>query len=180
MDLFTVTDCNSIIILLRDLGRDEAARKIWSAYIDTHREDPARLDIADSFQIQKMVEGFSEALLKGRRAASPLPTLSMALLRFGTDASDKRDEEVAVNASVDDLYELFTSTSGDELVDVVTGALFWQKVVNATSEQQAMTGRAEEALRRVGRTSRLNKLRVESMYRVRVEDHDESDVRQSE
>jgi hypothetical protein len=60
----------------------------------------------------------------------------------------------------DKLAELFRKRSGDELKQIVQGALFFRNVGNADERMKALTQMAERALRSIATKSLMNAKRV--------------------
>ncbi|MBV9560206.1 MAG: hypothetical protein JOY90_07065 [Bradyrhizobium sp.] len=81
------------------------------------------------------------------------------------------EEKLALLAQVPeaDYMALFESASGEQLDRVVSSALTYRQISNATNNMTTVIAKAEGALRTIGRKSRLNALRLQK-YGVSLDD----------
>ena len=79
------------------------------------------------------------------------------------------DKDLAAVASLheDDYYNLFKNNSGDRLYQLVSSALFFDRIVNASASQKEISNRARRALIRIGFESPINARRVRK-YGIRI------------
>jgi hypothetical protein len=101
------------------------------------------------------------------------PDPAILLDRIGTNQSwNSADIQFLASLDADDFYRIFKSERGRKLRNVLYGALYFQRVVNADDAMKAITRNAEEAFRKIGAESPLNASRVKQ-YAVVVERPDE-------
>src|SRR5581483_7721305 len=79
-----------------------------------------------------------------------------------------RDLDLLAALSADDYERIFMQCTGDRLHAVVSAALHFSRIGNATPSMQAITKNARTALQRIAGQSPLNAMRVQK-YGVRVD-----------
>ncbi len=85
--------------------------------------------------------------------------------------SSWNDRDIATLAAVpvDEYYKMFKEHSKDELSKLLSAALEFDRIGNATAPMREISKRAREALKRIGGESLLNARRVRK-YGVVIED----------
>ena len=158
---------NGTVILFRALGEPEAATRMIAHYVCTHSDNREMLDLSfDSFvsdvRDPEVIAAFAEALASLRYQRKPEEILLS--IKGGWN-----DKDLAAVASLheDDYYNLFKNNSGDRLYQLVSSALFFDRIVNASASQKEISNRARRALIRIGFESPINARRVRK-YGIRI------------
>ncbi|RLJ64756.1 P-loop NTPase fold protein [Sulfurisoma sediminicola] len=165
----SVGEINSVVSLLRDFSRDDLADKLIDDFVAANSDRRERFDLS-----QRFPGDLYDSVLEGRlnaehaRLSKPKP-LADALNTLGSnDGWSKSDEEAVLAASEDDLYDLVTKTHGADLPRYIRACLSFRRISNADEGQRKIIEKMENVLRRVGASSRLNRLRVERLYGVKL------------
>jgi len=92
------------------------------------------------------------------------------LLRIAkTDSSSEEDYILLARQTADDFYKLFKGQQGVNLSRIVRTAVGFERIGGDGHERRKqISARAKEALVRIGKESRLNRLRVRK-YGIQIE-----------
>jgi hypothetical protein len=164
----SIGELNSIVSLLRDFSRDDLADKLIDDFVTANSDRRERLDLSEQFPGDKYDAALEKRLnAEHARLNKPKP-LDEALKTLGSnDGWSKSDEEAVLAASEGDLYDLVTKTHGADLPRYIRACLSFRRIANADDGQRKIIEKMEHVLRRVGASSRLNRLRVERLYGVK-------------
>lgn len=166
----TPMNLNGTVSLLRELNRDDLADECIEYYIETRKSEYKLFDLDDyAFADDITDPGIKNAFEKAMVDAEPELTLRDVVTRIaGKNGWGIKDIEVMSNASVDDFYQLFKSENGDHLRSYVKACLQFKRISNTSDTEKAISSTAEEALKRIGAESDINRRRVSS-YGVKVD-----------
>ena len=170
VSFITPLSLNATVSLLRDLKRDDLADNCISHYVESRKGEYRIFDLeeyafAGDITDTLLKDAFAKALV----ASEPEITLHDVVERIaGKNGWGRKDIEVMSRASEDDFYQLFKSEQGDHLRSYVKACLQFKRISNASDTEKAISYAAEEALRRIGRESDINRRRVSS-FGVKVE-----------
>ncbi len=167
----TITPLNldAVIRLFRELGRNEQADEMVKYYVDNRIADQDFWDLqGDGFGSEVrdsgVIAAFAEKLRFEKIPVDPLEALK--ILSRGNGWSQDVFDAVA-KLTTGDFVEIFKQNKGDELRRLISGALFFGRVANATAAMTEIVDRAKEALIQIGSESALNARRV-SRYGIAV------------
>lgn len=162
-------DINSVITLLRDFSRDDLAEKLIDDFVAANSDRRERFDLSERFPGDRYDAALEKRLNAEHALLSKPKPLDESLRTLGSDDGwSKSDEEAVLAASEDDLYDLVTKTRGEDLPRYIRACLSFRRIANADEGQRKIIEKMEHVLRRVGASSRLNRLRVERLYGVKI------------
>ena len=154
--------------LLRHLGRNTVAGKLIDLYIEIRRDETALFsqslaavpaEIRDSEVLEKFTRQVREV-----RAGQPLKEVCAKLL---DGEGGEEEEERMSKAEVEEYLKLFKELKGPELTRYVDFCLAFGRRGTGTATQRNISEKTAEALKIIGKESRLNASRV-SRFGIRV------------
>jgi len=158
------SNLNSMVRLLRDLGKDGLVSELIDAYIEKNNDKPELFnlsnyafvgDIDDKELISKFNLIFNET--------KSIKTLDDVLRHISEkNGWGTSDEEVLNAASEDDFYQIFKTKEGRHLRSYVKTCL----------QIEGSAEKARKALIRIGKENKLNEIRVRIKYGVSIEEND--------
>ncbi len=162
-----VTNLNATLIVLKDIGEAEKARRLLEHYLSERADETGIFDLSGHPFAGEITDPDLLAAFAQRASAAkpPLPSPLEACQRIYRNDFSRENEEVLAQQTVDDLCGLFRSLRGDELSAAVLSALKFRQIGNATQEQKSIATKAEEALLRIANDSPLNRHRMKK-YRL--------------
>jgi hypothetical protein len=153
---------NSAATILRELGREEIADKIVEIYIQENQDkinifdlgsNPFRDKITDAYLMHR----FNEVFLKITKVSTIEDVLKSLSTKNGWGPSDI---QILASATEDDFYRIFKEKHDEHLSAYIETSLQFGKFLNASDLDKQISARAIGALKRIGRESKLNELRV--------------------
>ncbi len=155
-------DLDGAVRLLRYLGKDKLATKIITLYIDK-REANLELFNLDTSAIPAEIKDW-EVVAKFRKKYIQLSAKRSILdicdrLLAGDNCSEDEDIQLS-QATVAEYVQLFKSQKGQKLSQYVDLCLRFNRLGGTTEHQELISDKAAEALRIIGRESKLNASRV--------------------
>jgi hypothetical protein len=166
----TLLDLNGTVRLLKDLGRPEQATEIISDYVASRGGNrkafnlrnypfPGKIDDPD------VVRALKEKYATFADEQDPTAVVLSVANRHGWS-----EEEISTLSalSVDEYYTMFKAHDGEVLRKIIDAVLQFDRILNASDPMREISKRAKEALKRVGRESPINALRVRK-YGVEVD-----------
>jgi hypothetical protein len=149
--------------LFKDLGRQEQALAMIKHYVENRNEEREFFDLdADPFggdiRDPDIRAAFTEkcAHLERRRDVG-------TILRSLKDGWNDEDIVTMSSASVNEYREAFKASNGRDLRKMLSGALQFDRIVNASDGMREISRRAKEALTLIGEESAINARRVRSL-----------------
>lgn len=166
----TPLNLNGTVSLLRALDRDNLADECIEYYIERRKGERKLFDLDDyAFAGDITDPAIRDAFERTMVDAEPELSLRDVVARIaGRNGWGTKDIEVMSKATVDDYYQLFKSERGDHLRSFVKACLQFKQISNASDKQRAISSTAENALKRIGKESHINRRRVSS-YGVKVD-----------
>ncbi len=148
--------------LLRYLGKDKLATKIIDLYVEKRESDPELFNL-DSSVLPGQIKDL-EVIRKFKAKQESLRTkrslLEICDSLLGHEGSGDEEEMLLSQATVSDYVNLFKKQKGAKLSDYVDLCLKFSRLGGTTEYQKLIADKATEALKIIGRESRLNASRV--------------------
>jgi hypothetical protein len=156
--------------LLKELGRPEHAVELISQYIASRGPDRRTFDLEtypfrDKIDDPDVIQAFQE---KYDTFADEQDPTAVVLSMANRNGWNDEDINTLSALSVDEYYAIFKGHDGDELRKIIDVCLQFNRISNASKPMREISKRAKEALKRVGRESQINALRVRK-YGVEVD-----------
>jgi len=148
--------------LLRYLGKDKLATKIIDLYIEKRKTEPElfNLDVSalpgkikDREVVKKFRENYESLSIK--RSLQEICDQILAC-----DSCSDKDEIHMSQATIQEYVGLFKSQRGQELSQYIDLCLKFRRLGGTTEHQEIILDKATEALKMIGRESKLNASRV--------------------
>ncbi len=161
---------NSTVVLFKALGRPSQATEMIQRYIASHAGNREFFN-ADAFTFfgdvpdPEVVLAFRHEYAKLKDKRTPA-----AILQSMASINGWNPDDIAALSSlcVEDYYRVFKNSRGDDLRKIINACLQFDRIQNATPDMKEVSGRAREALRRIGQESAINARRVKA-YGVEAE-----------
>jgi hypothetical protein len=156
---------NGTVTLFKELGSPQRAAQLLSYYL-AERNEPREFwnlsEHAFPFEISDpdVISAFNERYKSLEDKIELKPTLLKIARR---DSWNPRELEAVASYPPSDYYRIFKEAKGPELADMISGALQFSRVVDATSSMRAIAASAREALLRIGQESKINALRIRKL-----------------
>lgn len=158
----TPVNLNGAVQLLKGLGRPQLATEVIKHYVVSRGKEREIFDLAhypftNHIDDPDVVKAFEDkcATIKDERDPTAI-LLSISKQR----GWNPEDIEILTNLSIDRYYEIFKNNEADDLATVIDSCLLFDRISNASAAMAEIPKRAKEALRIIGRESRLNAMRV--------------------
>lgn len=171
----TPMNLSGAISILKELGWQEDIGELIMTYINGRDDERDFWDLSkDHFghEVQDLDvrKAFSDKLAK----FPELRNFSEILIEMGRkNGYSPSDFEFLASHDASALYDLFTRLNGDDLRRAIDGAL-WLKDAEQYPCMQKLAQSAEEALRKIGNQSAINRRRVKR-YGISIDDQQEAD-----
>lgn len=161
----TPNNLNGTVSLLKGIGLSQEAKILLAKFMETHADK----DIFDwrhgifgpSVDDPDVISAFDAKQATKPKLAPLSPFAAAARIRAGGWSS--RDEDALRSLSVDDFEALIKGASENDLHDLVYGGLQWFHIRNAPPDKLEISNRVKEALIRIGRSSPINRFRVQAL-----------------
>ncbi|MGJ4926134.1 hypothetical protein ACQR1I_12495 [Bradyrhizobium sp. HKCCYLS2038] len=154
---------SSTISFLKEMDAGSNAKDLIRKYVEVRSSEPRdfwRLDKApfgDEVKDADVREAFKEKC----DSLALAPDVAEILQRIGVQKGwNSEDVSVLGMLTSDDFLAVFKSQQGDDLRRVVYGALMFRDIGNSSEAMKSITKNAEDALRKIGKESKLNARRV--------------------
>jgi hypothetical protein len=167
VEVVSLPNLNELVMLLKGLGRTSEANDILE-YFAENRRDSDYWNSDDPFGRGPFDPDVS-ALIERKKVQEPEALdLADALIKAGKDYDSETIRRLAATP-LREYRDLILSSRGDRLRSIVLSALEFRRVANASEDMRRVREKMEEALRMIGRRSRLNALRLKK-YGVSIDD----------
>lgn len=157
----TPTNLNGTVSLFKQLGHPQRASALVEFYIEARSSEPRRFFNLDEYTFrdniteQEVIDAFAE------KAASAPEERDFAELLAKLRHGWSQEDIDALAALPEDEYEsIFRAAKGQDLRQILAGALSFDSVVNATPEMKEIPRRARVALQRIAAQSPINARRA--------------------
>lgn len=158
----TPINLDGTVRLLRYLGKDRLATKIIDLYIEKRQADSELFNL-DSSVLPGQIKD-QEVLSKFRKKQESLRakrSLREICERLLLDGPNNDEEELLLSqTAVEEYVELFKTLKGPELSQYVDLCLKFSHLGGTTDYQKRISDKVSEALKVIGRESKLNASRV--------------------
>ena len=148
--------------LLRYLGKDKLAKKIIDLYIDKRKTETELFNL-DASAIPGEVKDW-EVIARFRKKYISLSAkrslLEICDQLLACDSCREDEDSQLSRATVGEYVKLFKSQKGQKLSQYVDLCLRFSRLGGTTEHQELISDKAAEALRIIGRESKLNASRV--------------------
>jgi hypothetical protein len=165
-----VSDLYGLMRVLKQLGRDAQAQEALEMFMSARNgEDASFFELEghifngeiDDVDLRK---AFSDRAVSLRKTPEPRDILLSIYQNKGWHPSDL---EVVARLSDDKFYEMFKTSSVEDHRRIIAAALDFRKYANPAPAYTAIAEKAENALKRIGTESKLNRARVRA-YGINV------------
>jgi hypothetical protein len=172
-EIMSLSNLNETILFLNALGREAEAADVLEFFADK-RNDAGFWNPHDNPFARGPYDPNISAMVERKKAATPKEfDVAAALVRAGRDLDAETIAKLAV-VPVETYYDLISAAREGQLRSLVSSALDFRRIMNATDDMKKVVRLMEEALRMVARKSRLQALRV-SKYGISVDEGGTSD-----
>lgn len=150
-----VGDLFTLMRILKQLGKNAQAEQALQIFMSVHDNEDAAFFELDQHMFGQQIDdpdlrkAFAEKAVSLRKTPKPRDILIRIYKNGGWHQSDL---EILANMSVDELYDLFKRSSGEDHRHLITSAL---QVLNPS-----VVEKAKLALKRIGGETQLNRARV--------------------
>jgi hypothetical protein len=149
-------------------GREAEARHVLQ-FFDDNRNDPAYWDTQHDPFARGPFDPDLSAVIERKKAVPPKEFDVAAALISAAKNLDADTVAKLATIPAETYRDLISAARGDHLRSLVLSALEFRRIGNASEDMRRVVTLMEEALRMVGRKSRLNGLRLRK-YGVSVDD----------
>jgi hypothetical protein len=162
---------DGIVVLLRKLGEEEKIVDIIASFMQVNEDDPEPFDSNNRDFSEIKDPELREAVETLYRQKVVVESARDVLLRLvGKNGWDQEAVTVLSKTSSNEYYELFKSEKGRNLTEIVDICLRFGRFENANERHKQIAENATQALRRIGRESDINRLRVRSKFGIEIDD----------
>jgi len=159
----TPTNLSGTISLFKDLGRSEQAKELLQFYLESRAsEGPKFFDLQENIfgghvKDPDVRAAFDQRSSVGKVRRDP----KLLLLNVARNKSwGSSDLEELAGVSADGFKSLFKATEGDELSSIISAALEFGRIGNASDDMKTIASNATAALRSIAAESAINARRL--------------------
>ncbi|EPR36134.1 hypothetical protein dsat_1662 [Alkalidesulfovibrio alkalitolerans DSM 16529] len=164
IDIISVDQLGQGISLLRQLGEEEKADFLIDTYIKSQRSKIEGFNPGDSFFRRELDGKFLAAIQDVRSSRLDERSLEDVLEKIVNDKGfGESEKEYLLRLSEDEYYSFFKSYSGEKLYFYVKACLMYKGFVDAPDEGGPTGSKIENALKRIAKESKINRLRVQGL-----------------
>lgn len=159
--------------LFRELGKDNLADEIIELYLKEELNQKKLSSLSEShFSSDLKDNKIIEKVAILQETHKEKRTLKEVLSKIaGKNSWGNNDEEILSGSTSDDYYKLFKTEKGPHISSFVDTCLQFGRFVNATEQQKKIAENASIALRKIGKESNLNSMRLRK-YGIKLEEKD--------
>jgi len=172
MKVLSISDLHDAVSTLRRFERDEPAKQLIDEYFQVCNtaQDIQTFRLLRRTMIgREQMDEYLMTRLEDIWATEDIDTRSLAEVFQTNPLKDNwnfRDVARIDSFSVDDYYSFFKSENSSELQHYVRTCLGFGLLTDEKGVYKSVSEKAKEALRRIGSESRINQVRVSSLYGV--------------
>ncbi len=163
----SLSNLDAAVALLKQIGKESEAKEVLAFFVD-HQPPEYWESSTDPFQ-RGPLDADVAAALTNQKAAIVKPFDAEAELIRAGETYDSEAIKRLAEVPIDEFYTMIKSKKGDEMRKVISSAIEFRRISNASPEMLEVVRRVEEALKRIGSESILNAARVQR-YGVTVDD----------
>jgi hypothetical protein len=166
-EVVSLPNLNEMVMLLKGLGREAEARDVLKFFADK-RNDAGYWNLQDDPFLRGPFDPDVSAIIEQKKPTEPKEfDVAAALIRAGREYDRETIAKLAA-VPAQTYCDLISAARGDRLRSLVLSALEFRRIANASDDMSRVVSLMEEALRMVGRKSRLNALRLKK-YGVSID-----------
>jgi hypothetical protein len=166
-EVISLSNLNATVLLLRELGRNIEAKDVLKFFAENRHEAGYWNVQDDPFFRGPFDPDVSEVMEQKKRIEPKEFDVALALVRAGKDFDPETIAKLAT-VPAQTYCDLISAARGDYLRSLVLSAFEFRRIANASDDMRRVVSLVEEALRMIGRKSRLNALRIKK-YGVSVD-----------
>ena len=170
---------DAAVRLLRELDREDLADELIDAFVRTHEGDPVVLrwrnhTASQSIKDPAFIACLDKLALQLPEARTLPEVLGSLALRDGWSSGET---EFLASRPVDEYETYFRELRDPGLLRLaVRTCLLFGRATSGNAELTAIGQKATEALQRIGQSTRLNRMRVERKFEIKVGDPSDEEV----
>jgi hypothetical protein len=166
-EVISLPNLNEVILVLKRLGREAEAKDVVKFFAE-NRNDAGYWNLQDDPFERGPLDPDITAVMEQKEPTEPTEfDVAAALLRAGKDYDAETIAKLAT-VPAQTYCDLISGERGDRLRSLVLSALEFRRIANPSDDMRRVVSLMEEALRMVGRKSRLNELRLKK-YGVSID-----------
>jgi hypothetical protein len=164
-------DLSTVVRILKDIGRNNEADNLLKIYMENRGDDRELFDLTECNFAGDITEDVKEAFEKKYLSFKDTRSPDEVLLHISkTNGWSPKDIAVLQRLTTKDFYKMFKELRGRNHTRIVRASLLFGTIVNGNEEDRAISKNATEALTIIGRESLFNKIRIEAMFGVTVDE----------
>jgi len=157
VEVVSLPNLNEAMALLKSLERESEASELLKFFAENH--NPSYWTEVDPFGRGPFLPEV-DAVIRERSEVEPEEfDVAAALVLAGENCDASTISKLAA-VPAQTYFELISAARGAQLRKLILSALEFRRIANATDDMKRVTSLMEEALQMVGRTSRLNAIRI--------------------
>jgi hypothetical protein len=156
-EVVSLPNLNEAMVLLKSIGRGAEAAELLKFFADNR--DSSYWTEEDPFGRGPFLSEV-DAVVKEKSDVEPEEFDVAAGLVLAGGNYDAATISKLAAVPVQTYFEIISAARGADLRKVILSALEFRRIANASDDMKEVIGLMEEALRMVGRTSRLNAVRI--------------------
>lgn len=156
-EVVSLPNLNEALVLLKGLGRNAEATELLNFFAQ-HRGDQYWTE-DDPFGRGPFLPEVDEVIKQKSQVGTAEFDLATELIRAGQNYDASTISKLAA-VPVEEYFRLISGAQGTELRKLILSALDFRRISNSSDDMKKVVTLMEEALRMVGRTSRLNAIRI--------------------
>lgn len=166
-EITSLSNLNATVSLLKGLEREVEARELLKFFVERRNDAGYWNSQNDPFE-RGSFDPDINAIIEQKKQTEPKDfDVAVGLIRAGKDYDPDTIATLAT-VSAQTYCDLISATRGDQKEALVLSALEFRRIANASDDMRRVMSLMEDALRMVGRKSRLNAMRIRK-YGVSIE-----------
>lgn len=167
-EITSLWNLNVVVALLKELGREVEARDLLKFFVESRHDAGYWNAQNDPFE-RGPLDPDINAVVEQKKQTEPKDfDVAAGLIRAGKDYDPETIAKLAT-VSAQTYCDLISAAHGGQKEDLVLSALEFRRISNASDDMRRVVSLMEDALRMVGRKSRLNAKRIRK-YGVSIDD----------
>lgn len=164
---------DSTIVFLKKFRRKKQAVDLIKSYINIRSDDKEIFNFENSFfsrdiKDPDLIKAFKKKRSSFTDTRDPVQTLIDMVVDRGWN---QEDVTLISKLTADDFYKIFKENNGVRLHQTIKGALDFGRYNNASEEMKLICRNATIALKKIGKESKMNAMRV-ATHGIKIEESD--------
>lgn len=165
----TPLNLSTTTCLLKELGEEKIANEMIDYYIEQRKTEKGLFSLEEDTRYQcikdkTIIEKFKK-IADAQKVSKSLKELLIGVNDLSSWS--KQDEELLVNTTEKEFFDLFKSIKGNDLSKIITTGLSFGKINNPTENYKKIDQSVRKALVKIGKESTLNAKRI-SNYGIQI------------